>query len=137
MSLLRIYLAGGAFEVYYRQYVKREFGRMFKLVDPMEQEGVVLDVKNRKIITNKTPEEIVICDKESIETCDVFVAYIDKYSVGTSMEILHSYNKQIPVYLIVTPGRGFENDIWLKVHSTKIFFGIDECFMYIKKQLDS
>jgi nucleoside 2-deoxyribosyltransferase len=135
MSILRIYLAGGAFEVNYREYSKREFGRMFKLIDPMEQDGVKLDLVNKKIITDKTPEEIVTCDKDAIESCDVFVAYIDKYSVGTSMEILHSYNKHIPVYLIVTPGRGFENDIWLQVHSTKIFYSIDDCFMYIHKQL--
>lgn len=136
MAKLKIYLAGGAFEVYYRQYVKREYGNTFNLIDPMEQEGVILDIKNKKIITEKTADEIIKCDKETIESCDIFIAYINRYSAGTSMEILYSYDKNIPVYLIVTPERGFENDLWLKAHATKIFFGIDDCFNHIKKQLE-
>jgi hypothetical protein len=52
------------------------------------------------------------------------------------MEILYAYNCQIPIYLIVSPDRGFEEDIWFKAHATKIFYSIDDCFKHIKKQLE-
>lgn len=136
MPKLNVYLAGGAFEVYYRKYVKREYGNIFNLIDPMEQDGVIVDEKNRKIITEKTAEEIVSCDKKTIEKSDIFVAYINKYSAGTSMEILYAYTVGIPVYLIVTPSRNFENDFWFKAHATNIFFSIDICFDHIKNQLE-
>lgn len=137
MSKLRIYLAGGAFETSYRDTAKLDFGSKFMLVDPMVENGVIIDTENQKIITDKTPKQIVELDKSCIENCDILVAYINKYSAGTMMEILHAYNHNIPIYLIVTPGRGFETDIWLRYHSNNAFFSIDECFNNIHEQLTS
>jgi len=136
MHKIRIYLAGRAFETSYRKQVKREYGRKFELIDPMIENGVFVDTKNMKINHNgATVESIVENDKYLIRTSDILVAYINQYTAGTCMEILYAYQQNKPVCLIVTPGKDFENDIWLSYHSTKIFFGINECYDYILKQI--
>ena len=134
--MIQIYLAGGAFEVSYRKFAKKEYGHKFKLIDPIAENGAIVDLNLNKIIHNSTEKEIVELDKHLIDNSDILVAYINNYSAGTSMEILYSFEKPMPTYLIVTPGKNFENDIWLKYHSTKIFFGINECFDYIVNQME-
>ena len=53
---------------------------------------------------------------------------------GTMMEIVYAYSKNIPVFLIISPDKDFENDIWLKYHSNKMFFDVNECYDYILNQ---
>ena len=134
--MVKVYLAGRAFETTYRKQVKREYGSKFKLIDPMIENGVFVDTKNMKIQHNgATVESIVENDKYLIRTSDILVAYINQYTAGTCMEILYATQMNKPVYLIVTPGKEFENDIWLSYHSTKIFFGVNECYDHILKQI--
>jgi len=136
MYKIRIYLAGRAFETTYRKQVKREYGKKFDLIDPMIENGVFVDTKKMQINHNgATVESIVETDKHLISTCDVLVAYIDQYTAGTMMEILYAYQLKKPVYLIVTPGKEFEKDIWLSYHSDNIFFDVNECYDRILNQL--
>jgi nucleoside 2-deoxyribosyltransferase len=137
MNKIRIYLAGRAFETTYRKNVKFLYGKKFELIDPMIENGVYVDTDKMKINHNGTTvESIVETDKHLIDTCDVFVAYIDQYTAGTMMEILYAYQRQKPVYLIVTPGKNFENDIWLSYHSDNVFFKISDCYDRILLQLE-
>ena len=132
--MVKVYLAGRAFETTYRKQVKREYGSRLELIDPMIENGVFVDTKNMKINHNgATVESIVENDKYLIDKSDILVAYINQYTAGTCMEILYAYQQNKPVYLIVTPGKDFENDIWLSYHSTKIFFNIKDCFEHILK----
>ena len=134
--MVKVYLAGRAFETTYRKQVKKEYGDRLELIDPMIENGVFVDTKNMKIQHNgATVESIVETDKYLISNSAILVAYINQYTAGTMMEILFAHQLNIPVYLIVTPDKDFENDIWLSYHSTKIFFGINECYDYILKQI--
>jgi len=134
--MVKVYLAGRAFETTYRKQVKKEYGKKLELIDPMIENGVFVDTKNMKIQHNgATVESIVETDKHLIDKSDILVAYINQYTAGTMMEILYAYQQNKPVCLIVTPGKDFENDIWLSYHSTKIFFNVNECYDYILKQI--
>jgi nucleoside 2-deoxyribosyltransferase len=135
MNKLRIYLAGRAFETTYRKSVKKQYGDDFDLIDPMIENGVFVDTDKMKIHHNgATVESIVETDKHLINNCDILVAYINQYTAGTMMEILYAYQLNKPVYLIVTPDKNFENDIWLSYHSDNIFYNINECYDYIIKE---
>ena len=132
--MLRIYLAGNAFETEYRSIVKSYYGSKFILVDPMVENGAIIDKENTKVIHNGSFEDVVINDKALIEGCDILTAVFNKHSTGTIMEILYAYNRNIPVYLIIPPSKGFENDIWLKYHTTRFFYNTEFCYDYILEQ---
>lgn len=142
--MLRIYLAGHTLHTFYREHVKRKYKRYFDLVDPIEKEGTQVDVIN-KIVTNTIPiEDLIKSDKLWIEHgTDILVAYIEKATFGTSMEILHAWNNKIPIYVILPPeSRDLKDDYWLSYHATKFFSGrtrekaIDECFRTIMSLVD-
>jgi len=51
--------------------------------------------------TKKLSEDIVMEDESTIDKCDVFVAFIAKPSIGTSMEIVHAYyNITQPIFIL-------------------------------------
>ena len=83
--------------------------------------------------TDKSPdtEEVVTTDKHLIDQCDIFVAYINKITFGTVMEIMYAYQQRKPIFIIIPPGKGWENDIWLSYHTSKFFFATEPCFDYI------
>jgi nucleoside 2-deoxyribosyltransferase len=79
------------------------------------------------------PEYFMIArDKAEIENCDIFVAYIERPSFGTAMEILHSFNQQKTPILIINPGMKFETDLWLSYHSHSICDSVENCVEHIK-----
>lgn len=139
-----IYLAGNGLDKLYRPYVQEHWSSNFNFIDPIKNtykiyesfnfNHTIDDVVNKKI---KVPEEIrnriVEDDKILIDYSDCVVAYIEKYTAGTLMEIHYSYSKNIPVY-VVNPSLNFKDDIWLSYHSTMIFDSLDECMMYLTKE---
>ena len=58
--MVKVYLAGRAFETTYRKQVKREYGSKFKLIDPMIENGVFVDTKNMKIQHNGATVESIL-----------------------------------------------------------------------------
>lgn len=134
--MLRIYLAGSTAEVDYRTYCEENFSKKLDLRNPLKNEEEILGfdvleiLSGERSLTNKEVSKIVVYDKKIIESCDIIVAFIRKYSAGTCMEILHAWNNQIPVY-IIDPSKNFRNDVWIKYHTTKAFDSIDDCFKYI------
>ena len=140
--MLKIYIAGHVYELEYRKYVHENYSNTLNIFDPLQKieagiTGVDLskvnDIKQLQY-SNEEITKIVECDKNAIIQCDILVAYIQKPSFGTIMEILHSYNNQIPVY-VINPKSTFINDIWLKYHTMRFFETIDECFNHILSSL--
>ena len=71
-------------------------------------------------------------DKQEIEYCDIFVAYIEHPTFGTSMEILHAFNQQSIPVLIINPSMNYQNDLWLKYHSHLIVPTVRDCAIHIE-----
>src|SRR5687768_14416139 len=68
---------------------------------------------------NMRYREIVILDKRDIASCNFLVVMYSKPSVGTSMEILFAWERDIPILLINASRQG-ELSPWLKYHATAI-----------------
>jgi nucleoside 2-deoxyribosyltransferase len=116
MNKPKIYLAGAKSEQKYRNYIKEVYGHIFDIKDPFVE-----------VDHNESNESIVRNDISLITKCDMLIAYINKITVGTTMEIYHAYNIGKSVYIITTPE--LEKDIWLSHYSTKIYNDIDVCMI--------
>ena len=116
---MKIYLAGSVEEKEYRSYVHDTYGYIFDIFDPL------------RMVDQESPE-LVLEDKHLITTSDCLVAYVERASFGTPMEIIYAYEHDIPVYVISAK---FMDNKWVKFHATKIFNNIDACFTYLLKKL--
>jgi nucleoside 2-deoxyribosyltransferase len=139
--MLKIYLSGTTGEIEYRRYFHDRFddSSIIKLIDPIEEltkllfnhNIVVGDViKTSPIVSNQIKKEIVESDKNGIKNCDILVAYMRKFTAGTLMEIMYSYNINRLTF-IINPGLIFKDDIWLSYHVSKMFNTIDDCCKYL------
>lgn len=138
MNKLDIYLAGHSLEVKYRDYAKEKYGDQLNLIDPMFENGAIINVEKKTVELTKPIPEIVENDKVLISKSHIVVVYIRKITFGSTMEILHAYNCNVPVYVILHPdAEHFRNDVWLYYHTTKFFNSIDECFYHILEGLKS
>lgn len=79
-------------------------------VDPM-----VRDYRGRE---DECVKEIVELDKQDIDGCDALIVSYDKPSVGTAMEMLYAYGREIPVVVVAAPGTKISP--WLRYHAIKI-----------------
>jgi len=116
---LSVYLAGAYDEYNYRASAKDGYGHLLKLFDPIQEH----DQKN---------PDLVELDKQAIRDCDIFVAYVKKYSAGTMMEINFAHSIGKPVYVIAKGS--FIQDIWVRHHTTNFFPSIKTCFNYILEE---
>lgn len=119
---LKIYLAGHVYEEEYREYCIYNYGEEYDLFDPIT---MVPEDQSYKIIVED--------DKVAIRKSDILIAYIQKATFGTGMEIPYAYELDIPVF-IVNPNGEWIDDTWLKYHSLKMFRSLDDCFSYIKEK---
>jgi len=111
-----VYLSGAYDEYKYRSSAISMYGHLFNMFDPISENP-------------QDAENLVNLDKEAIKKCDIFVAYIKRYSAGTIMEILYAFSIGKPVYVIA---RGnFIKDIWINHHTTNFFPSIKTCFNYL------
>jgi len=143
---IRIYLAGTTSLFLYREECKRlveslDWMRcMFELVDPMDFEYDVTHCKiqseddveyiRKRIYSDGEVEKIVETDLDLIDSCDVLVAYIEKPTFGTIMEIVYANNSGKKVY-VINPDGTLWNDIWLRYHTDKFFENIPDCLNYV------
>ena len=106
-----------------------------KLTPPLV--GIKLeDVLNGKVVLNLQQKiDIVENDKKLILSSHVLIAYVEKFTCGTCMEILFSYQNKIPVYLISSIS-SIRNDVWIGVHVHKITESIDTCMEQIIKDFN-
>lgn len=136
--MIKVYIAGHVNEKDYRKYVDDNFSDNLNLLDPLKEiEAGLLKIDLDKYddlkaikFEDEDRDKIVELDKVAVESCDIVVAYINKWSCGTIMEVLHAWNHQIPVY-VINPNGMFWNDVWLSYHATKFFHDIGDCFRYI------
>ncbi|MCK5614684.1 nucleoside 2-deoxyribosyltransferase [Candidatus Pacearchaeota archaeon] len=136
----KIYLAGSVTETEYRKQTLEHYSDDFNLFEPLREVEEKLmgfssgDIIERKVeITNEIRKTIVEEDKKAILTCDIVVAYMNKSTGGTTMEVCYAHDHNKPVY-IINPEQNLVNDIWLVYHSEKFFSNIDECFEFLKSE---
>ena len=127
---VRVYLGGWSQELEYRKTVKEYCNGRLDLVDPME---ITWPEVNQNIGKNCSHIYVVRRDKLLIDSCHVLVAYVRVGPTwGTVMEIMYAYERGIPVFVIdPTPGFRHASDAWCRVHTTKLFSSIEECFDFI------
>lgn len=88
------------------------------LRDPLEYDE---DSEKKQIL----PSEIVDSDKNMISASDaVFVGLKDIIARGTSMEIMYSFNKDIPVFVWTMEGQ--EVSPWVRHHAEYISSDLEE-----------
>ena len=81
---------------------------------------------------DRTAKEIVELDKNDIDSSTHILVYFIRPSVGTSMEVLYSYDRKKPVYLVNPLGQDLSP--WLLYHSSKIFTSLDAAIEEINKE---
>jgi nucleoside 2-deoxyribosyltransferase len=116
---IRIYLAGTTTATEYRDTVHLYFDKYkcLEIIDPMQFE------------TQKSVA-VVKEDKDAIKTCDILVAFVQKPTFGTVMEILYAYDLRIPI-LVICNNEICKTDPWLEAHTHLYFKDINSCFEYI------
>lgn len=124
MIIPSLYLSGHIKELEYREIVKQKYGHKFIFLDPVNFE---LEKAVKVMSIDEASQRIVKVDKAMILQCDALIAYINKPTFGTIMEIMFAYEHNIPVYLI-NENKQFINDFWLFYHCKEIFTSIDDCF---------
>jgi len=77
------------------------------------------------------PNELVHRDLRDLRVCDIVLAYMDTLSLGTAMEIWHTYYTEKKPVIFVTTNDQIRNHPWIHVTSTKIFCTLDEAITYI------
>ena len=75
--------------------------------------------------------EIVENDKSDIDACGALVVWFDAPSVGTSMEILYAWERNIPVVLIDRSTRPLSP--WLRYHTREIVSDIQVAVSSLEK----
>lgn len=98
----------------WREYVK---ARLPDTLDPMTR-----DYRGRELEPG-IAKEIVLGDKADISLCDAVIAYYDKPSVGTSMEVLFAWEHGIPVHVVDKSGKPLSP--WLMFHCERVHQSLD------------
>ena len=99
----RIYLAGAGDELAYREYAESRYCEFYDLVNPMTSEKhkmLALQDPNREMPIEERGQILVPDDKELIKSCKYTFAFMKRYTAGTCMEILFSYENGNPVIII-------------------------------------
>ena len=134
MNKIRIYLAG---TIYKEEPGLNWKQRFMNILNPHNQEPHKYEFFDPDPI-NEPEFYMVQRDKAEIEKCDVFVAYIERPSFGTAMEILYAYElKTKPVFIINPNGSlnnhdGSSTDLWVTYHSSLICHNVEDCAEHIK-----
>ena len=124
----RIYLAGSIYENEIDIKWKDDFinylgqhPRKYYLYDPnplKEYDPLKLGMINH---------DVVAMDKRTIDNSDFVVAYVNKASFGTAMEIQYAFSKQNIAIYVINPNGLFDKDIWLTYHASMFFKNVQDC----------
>lgn len=96
-------------------------------LDPMRR-----DYRGKEAVAYR---EIVEGDKEDIDGCDALLVNYDKPSVGTSMEILYAWQKDIYVLVVARPDAVISP--WLRYHANKIVNSFEAAFEILRRPTPS
>jgi len=122
-----VYLAGSIYETKYRSNFKLAVKNL-NLSDNIIIRDPLSEVDQKSGTTF-----IVENDKKLIKQCDIVVAYVEKSTPGTMMEIIYAYENNIPVYLITTKNK-IRSSHWIKYHSIVMFKNIIQAIKEIEKK---
>ena len=123
---MKVYLAGPIFQrtdrecIAWREEAKQQLDGIMT-VDPMDR-----DYREK---TDELYTQIVEEDKAFIDSCDVVLVYHDRPSVGTSMEVLYAWERDIQVVAVCPEGK---MSPWLLYHTHKICPSLEEATQHIK-----
>lgn len=107
----------------WRKMVTARLGPEIFTIDPMRHDYRGMEQEKYR--------EIVETDKADIEDSDIVLVYYEKPSVGTSMEILWAWLREIPIILVATEGVSISP--WLAYHVTKIAYSFDDAVAWIQQ----
>jgi hypothetical protein len=94
----------------------------WEMINPM-----VRDYRGRE---DECVNEIVELDKIDINNSKALLVSYVKPSVGTSMEILYAWERQIPVFMFTDSD---SISPWLKYHTTRIFKSMEDAVKYLQE----
>ncbi len=75
--------------------------------------------------------EIVDLDKRDIRGCDALLVNCPKPSVGTSMEILYAWQRELPICIVIPADARISP--WLRYHATKLVHSFEEAFAWLRE----
>ena len=84
---------------------------------------------------NPQPDPLLIVvprDKAEISNSDILVAYIQKPSIGTSMEIMFASLLNTKPIIVINPNTSLFGNIWIEAHAHFICGSIEEAANHIK-----
>jgi len=136
---MKIYLAGQSEEKSYRDEIKNKYHDMFKLIDPMYDEKCLIKnlqskIMNKELFTENDVDYIVESDKMKILECDYVVAFVEKFSAGTMMEIIFAFERKKTI-LLIDPLCKFRYEVWIRYHVDQSFNTIDDCFNFLLNEV--
>lgn len=144
---VKIYLAGpmtglhdgGAF---YREEfasLQHSFFRSSKILDPLKNEAKIAKkfriskkalLQGAEALSPKKRKElfqhIIKKDLALVRSADLLVAYVHKFSYGTTTEIVTAFLNKIPVFLVWKQPL-LDPPPWLLAMSTKVFYDLLPC----------
>lgn len=104
----------------WRAFVKEN--TKYQTIDPMER-----DYRGRE---DECVKEIVEMDKKDIDNSTHILVNYEKPSVGTSMEVLYSWERNKEV--VVVTKKGISISPWLRYHAHKIFNNFTDAIKYLE-----
>jgi hypothetical protein len=84
-----------------------------------------------------TPKEVVEGDKKAIDKSSVLLVYFIRASVGTSMEVIYTYYRNLRkkeknrIKIVVVNETGRELSPWMVYHSYVVFTSLKKACKYI------
>lgn len=126
-TIKRIYLAGSVYDDKIEKDWKKDFiayighSERYYIIDPnpiKEHDPLKLGMINY---------DVVGYDKKAIDNSDILVAYVNKASFGTAMEIHYAFSRQNISIYVINPNEKFKIDIWLNYHCAMMFNNVKDC----------
>ncbi len=108
----------------WRDEVTNQLKGKYNILNPM-----IRDYRNQE--TNHIAADIVEADLKDINNSDIVLAFVDRPSTGTSMEIFYAFGEGKEVVTINDKERPSP---WLFYHSTQFFKKLTEAIDYLKNE---
>jgi len=127
-SNYKLYLSGATTAEYYRNIFHKydNFIRDIEIVDPIE----LVDQYYKD-----NPPKLVQRDLELIDRCDIFLAYMNRFTAGTISELFYAWHTKKPC-LVISNDSLIREDYWIKVMTTRFFYTIDGCINFLNYDQD-
>ena len=126
--MLKVYLAGSIYtskeDVSWKKRLIEELGgysENFIIYDPNPL------IENKRDRSDSVRDHVVPKDKKVISECDIVVAYVQKASFGTAMEIGYAYDTNKIQVIGINPNCKFSNDIWFRHHTHLVLDSVAKC----------